>query len=39
VTGEDPKAKDAARNKLLGRALVIALGLLIAAYVIVTFRR
>jgi hypothetical protein len=39
MTGEDPKAKGAARNKLLGRALLIALGLLIGAYVIVTFRR
>jgi hypothetical protein len=38
MSDPDPQARGAARRKLVGRAVVIGLLLLVAVYVIATFR-
>jgi hypothetical protein len=39
MTDPDPQGREAARRKLIGRVVVILLGLLVLAYAIPTFMR
>ena len=39
MTGEEPEAREAARRKLVGRAVVVGFLLLVAIYAIATFVR
>ncbi|HEX5262918.1 MAG TPA: hypothetical protein VFW13_05290 [Phenylobacterium sp.] len=39
MSSQDPEQREAARRKLIGRAMVVGLLILVALYAIVTFRR
>jgi len=39
MNAPEPEEKRMRRNQLVGRVLIVALGLLVAAYVVVTFWR